>query len=459
MSTTSVYAIYDFEAGGIYYSIIGGNEVMVTAGMYGDPEYSGHVNIPATVYHSGVTYTVAMIDVGAFYDSGITSVTIPNTIRYIGADAFNSCGRLTSIPIPNSVITIGVQAFKGCSSLTSVTIPSSVTEIGTGAFCYCSELTSFIFNAVKCTSDGRDIFYECPKLTNITIGDGVKVIPPNFFNNCISLTSITIPSSITSIGYFAFFCCSGLTSVTIPASVAEIGEYAFSGCFELTSIEVSAGNTIYDSREGCNAIIETATNTLVSGCMNTTIPASVTSIGAGAFLYCCNLASVTIPNSVTSIGRTAFGNCSGLTSITIPNSVSKIGEHVFTGCSNLESVTSLSTTPPECADASVFDAEVYESATLYVPERSKADYESAFVWQDFSKIEGISDSGVDDAAADALGISTADGAISVAGSDAPMQVYDLSGKRVWQGPASQGARLARGIYLVRVSDTITKVAL
>ncbi|MGM9861665.1 MAG: leucine-rich repeat domain-containing protein, partial [Muribaculaceae bacterium] len=220
-----------------------------------------------------------------------------------------------------------------------------------------------------------------------------------------------------------------------------------------------AENTIYDSRDGCNAIIETATNTLISGCMNTTIPASVTSIGVGAFLYCCNLTSVTIPNSVTTIGEVAFYGCSGLTSVTIPNSVTKIGKYAFGECSNLASVTSLSTTPPECADASAFDAEVYSSATLYVPGGSKADYESASVWQDFSKIEGISDSGVDDAAADALGISTANGAICVAGSDAPMQVYDLSGKRLWQGPASAGARLARGIYLVRVSDTVTKVAL
>ena len=127
----------------------------------------------------------------------------------------------------------------------------------------------------------------------------------------------------------AFSGCSSLTSVTIGNSVTNIGWSAFSGCSGLTSISVENGNTVYDSRDNCNAIIKTATNTLIAGCKNTIIPNSVTSIGYRAFYNCSSLTSVTIPNSVTNIGDYAFSGCSSLTSVTIPNSVTSIREQAF----------------------------------------------------------------------------------------------------------------------------------
>ena len=159
----------------------------------------------------------------------------------------------------------------------------------------------------------------------------VTTIGDNAFRNCIGLTSITIPNSVTRIVGSAFDGCSGLTSVTIPSSVTSISNYAFNNCSGLTSMRVDAGNAVYDSRDNCNAIIKTATNTLISGCQNTTIPNSVTSIGDRAFWFCSGLTSITIPNSVTSIGNYAFFCCTGLTSITIPNSVTSIGENAFRG--------------------------------------------------------------------------------------------------------------------------------
>jgi len=175
-------------------------------------------------------------------------------------------------------------------------------------------------------------------VTNSGTTYSVKSVGYWAFGNCSDLTSITIPNSVTRIGNFAFENCSGLTSITIPNSVTSIGIGASSGCSSLTSIQVETGNTTYDSRDNCNAIIETATNTLIAGCQNTTIPNSVTSIEADAFFGCTNMTSITIPNSVTSIGSSAFEGCSGLTSFTIPNVLTTISPATFRDCSGLTSI-------------------------------------------------------------------------------------------------------------------------
>ena len=396
--------------------------------------------------------SVKSIVQAAFYDcSGLTSVTIPNSVTSLGKYAFYGCSSLTSVTIPNSVTSIEYAVFYGCSSLTSVTIPSSVTSIGEGAFYGCSSLTAVtipssvtsigeaafygcsgltsvtIPNSV--TSLGKNAFWECSSLTSVTIPNSVTSIEYSVFYGCSSLTSVTIPNSVTSIEYGAFWGCSSLTSVTIPNSVTCIGDHAFVYCSGLTSITVENGNTVYDSRDNCKAIINTATNTLIAGCMNTIIPNSVTSIGNaafdgctgltsvtisnsvtsieyGTFWGCSSLTSVTIPNSVTSIGKSAFSECSSLTSViipssvtsleeyaffecssltsvTIPNSVTSIGDFAFEGCDDLTTVISLIKKPFEC-NVNIFSS--YSSATLFVPAGTKSKYEAVAGWNLFHEI-------------------------------------------------------------------------
>ena len=154
-----------------------------------------------------------------------------------------------------------------------------------------------------------------------------------------SLTSIIIPDSVTSIGDSAFGSCTALASIAIPDSVTTIGDYVFQGCAALTSIVVGASNQTYDSRDNCNAIIETSSNKLVIGCKSTVIPSSVTWIGDSAFGSCTGLASIAIPDSVTWIGDYAFNGCTSLASIAIPDSVTSIGYSAFQGCTGLASIT------------------------------------------------------------------------------------------------------------------------
>ena len=408
----------------------------------GNSAFYGCAGLTAATIGNGVTN----IGRSAFYGcAGLTTITIPDNVTDIEYSAFSGCTGLTTVTIGKNVSYMSSSAFYNCANimsvvwnvkrsnyrwnespfysqggkidtfifgddvevipngicselirLKSVTIGKNVTNINSSTFSGCDSLTTIVWNAKKCggwDNGGSSPFYRWDgdnTITSFTFGNEVDSIPNYLCWNMKELTSITIPNSVTAIGDYAFCRCTGLNELTIGSGVTNIGKSAFSGCNALTSFIVDGGNTTYDSRDNCNALIETATNTLIQGCNTTTIPESITAIGAGAFQSCTGITSVTIPQGVTGIGDGAFNDCSSLASVTwnakkcggwsgyseapfyslrsnitsftfgndvdsipaylcngmdklttisIPNSVTSIGNEVFDNCTGLSSVT------------------------------------------------------------------------------------------------------------------------
>lgn len=289
--------------------------------------------------------SVTKIDYSAFWQcTSLASITIPDSVVEFGAGILYGCSALAKVVLPNTMTTIEDDFFRGCSSLTSIEIPATVTWIRNRAF-RCSGLTGIVIPA-SVTSIETDAFSQCPSLTRIEVAAGnSKYDSRNACNaiidtekNCLEVgcAGTVIPDSVTKIGANAFNGCTSLDTIVIPASVTDMKGYAFEGCTGLTSIVVAAGNEKYDSRNSCNAIIETETNTLILACQNTVIPDSVKTIGYLSFSTSAK--SVIIPETITGIEHCAFKDCKGLESITIPSSVSVIPDSAFEGCTDLTSI-------------------------------------------------------------------------------------------------------------------------
>lgn len=313
--------------------------------------------------------------------SSLLSASLSTATESIGTNAFYNCRALTALDIPAKVTTIGSSAFEGCSSMASVTLRDGLTTIGSSAFAGCTALSAIdVPNSVA--SLGASTFSGDTKLATVKLSTALTSLPDNLFKDCTALASLTVPAAVTTISSTALSTCSALatltfaegmttiprsyatnvtsvklpataetiaaeafrsfaqlTSITIPAGVKTLPANALWDCPKLAAITVASGNSVYDSRQNCNAVIETATNTLICGCNTTTIPAGVTAIGASAFQYCTTLTSISLPSSIQSIGNEAFRGCSLLPAVTLPANLTSIGTNAFADCTKLTALT------------------------------------------------------------------------------------------------------------------------
>lgn len=226
------------------------------------------------------------------------TLVIPDSILYngvkypvvsIGQFAFNRCNGLTSVVLPITVKTLGDNAFSKCNNLSSISLPDSLRSIGHSVFEYDS-----------------------------------------------NLTQVNLPVSLDSVGYSAFW-GTGLTHLAIPAGVSFIGSSIVAYCPLLENIIIDENNPYYDSRYSCNAIIESASNTLISGCKNSVIPNDIVKIEFSAFAGCAGMTYINIPECVEEIAHYAFSDCSNLSSISLPNGLKKIEDYTF-AASGLETI-------------------------------------------------------------------------------------------------------------------------
>ena len=253
--------------------------------------------------------------------AGCKNTKIPDDVKIIGAYAFCGCSDLKSIEIPDNVSEIQVAAFDDCSNLTAIHIPAGVDKIALGVFMGCSNLNSI-------TIDSANRSYESPGNANAIIDKGTMTLLEGS-NNTV------IPEGVKRIWQNAFAERIHLKSITIPASVTSIVGMPFSDCDSLEEIKVDADNAIFDSRNNCNAIIESATNTLIAGCGKTVIPEGIETIGDSAFERVKTLTHVTIPKSVTEIRGYAFERCENLSTVNLQKGIQTIGYGAFTECVGL----------------------------------------------------------------------------------------------------------------------------
>ena len=376
-------------------SLIIPNMTRILGGYFGeDPRYDSYnTQVPDSLKTLVITGGES-IPQHAFYNcSGLTSITIPDSVTSIGSYAFRGCSGLTSITIPDSVTSIGSGAFRYCSSLTSITIPDSVTSIGEGTFSGCSGLTSITIPD-SVTSIGQSAFYNCSGLTDvyyqgdlsgwvkiefggydsnpmihtdnlyingellkgdIIIPEGTEKIGDYVFSYCSSLTSITIPDSVTSIGSYAFRDCSGLTSITIPNSVISIGSSAFYDCDALTiycevaskpgdwssswngncPVVWNCNNNEADSNGNIYYIADNGIRYALNNGTGTAAVIRQIATLSGEIIIPAEITYKDVAYSVTTINASAFYVCSDLTSVTIPDSVTSIGDRAFYNCNAL----------------------------------------------------------------------------------------------------------------------------
>lgn len=437
--------------------------------------------------------------------SSLQSIDIPDGVQEIGNSAFGGCG-LTSVIIPNSVRTLGTWCFS--CDLTSVVIGTGLSEIPDGCFAG-SGLTSVTLPD-NVTSLGEEAFARCASLAEVNIGKGLKQIKDKCFAES-GLKSVSLPSNVTSIGVEAFANCaslatvdfgsgireipencfrsSGLTEITLPESVTNVGEWAFAGCVSLRSLTVCGPKTFDESAfniyKTTTDYINVYIDDLADWCERSTfanqyscpfvaggnegklsslylngelvenlvIPDGVVRVSDYSFYNCGSIKTVVVPDGVMAIGEYAF-YCPEMTKVTLGNTVSIIGISAFYS-GNLTEFICYNPVPPANSGLNYYD-----DFTVYVPAGSVDAYKNSEAWRYFN-IKPIGEGGVEEIGGDGVSVSVVDGRIVVSGADDDdvVEVYDLSGRRVYAGVAAEIPLTDGGVYVVKVAGQAFKMAI
>ena len=346
---------HDFMVDGICYNIISDEyrlcEVTYFKKQTGAIErnfYKDVVFVPETVDFGGNTYFVSAISACAFSDNDeLLSVVMPNTIRVIGNSAFSGCRQMKSITIPKSVEHIESGAFCALESLSYLSVDednpvydsrcgcNAIIESATNTLLYGCRTTEIPHGVEVIAMNAFWIVCNTEPFA-LDIPASVKVIDCCAFQTCDWLVGVTLHDGLEKIGDGAFRHTS-IERITIPATVTEVVPSAFAATKRLKSIKVKRGNKVYDSRGGCNAIIESATDRLVQACATTKIPEGAKVIGRNAFKG-VEKGSVDIPSSVVELENGAFFGCGLRGTLVIPGSVKSIGKYAFTACRGIDSL-------------------------------------------------------------------------------------------------------------------------
>ena len=356
--------------------------------------YSGDVVIPEEVIYMNRVRKVTAISYEAFTSClGVTSVTLPSSMKTIGVEAFATCENLKSITIPEGVTSIGRQAFYNCQSLTAITIPGSVKNIGDEAFKNCQNLSSITLSE-GVQGIGGGAFSGCGKLStvtipnsvtyigayafaysglaSVTIGNGVKEIKSTF-ERCRRLTSVNIPNGVTKI-HGAFYGCSNLSSVTIPSSVTVVTSGSFADCEKLTAVHVS------DLAAWCKIDFQKSAAQMSSNPLK---------YAHKLYLNGTEIQDLVIPEGVTDIRRLTFPWCN-FNSVTIPKSITNIYEYAFWN-TNITNIYCKIANPTKIygknSDSKVFSTDTFNNASLFVPAGTMGKYKATDGWKDFIFIE------------------------------------------------------------------------
>lgn len=305
------------DYGGLSFTESGGSVTII-----GFDNSKKALRIPGTINGK----TVTAIAENAFFNSGVESVVMPDTINSIGAGAFLNCTNLRNISLSSGITRLTENTFRGCSNLTSVTLPKNLNFISTQAFYKCASLSQIVIPS-SVTYLGDWAFAGCSSLKSISIPDGVTYVGQSLFYECFSLErcSFSSASKLAALNEWMFFSCSSLKTFAIPSKVTYVPANCFYGCRKLERMTLSGRITSVDA----NAFTD------CTGLVAVTIPGNVRRIDNSAFSGCSKLDRLNLQNGTSYIGSGAFSGCSALKTAVIPSSVTEIGLGAFAGCINL----------------------------------------------------------------------------------------------------------------------------